>query len=195
MAGVPIVIVLVGFVVLLLLAAGLWGRYWDARARVAAASAECLARELEWTAISGELQEAIAVRSKIETARSQLAHIASDRTKPRWTPALRDIVAMGDARIEILEVRARGESDDTGACEVRVCGVASGSPPRTVADRFRQTVEENVKKNANGRAVATRFERLEEVPGTDSEVQRAKFAMIVSLDPMKPSAATRKKGL
>ena len=191
----PLVIALAGLAILLLLAAGLWNRYWDARGRVAAASAECLAREVEWTAISEDLTKALAVRSKIEKARSQLAHISADRAKPRWTSALRGIVAMGDAGIEILEVRARGETEDSEACEVRVSGVASGAAPRTTADRFRHAVEENLKTSANGRPVSARFEELGNGPGEVlSENQRASFVMMVTLGSKEPSAATRKEG-
>jgi CheY-like chemotaxis protein len=161
------------------LIAGLWNRYWDARERFDAASAERLALEVEWSAVSPDLQNANAVRAMIESARSQLAYIAAEREKPRWTPALRSIVAAGDKGIQILRFRSRGETSDAQACEMRVSGIASGSEPRHVADQYRKAVETDLARTAAGRPVVVRFEQLGQ--------RRANFVMFVSLGSIEPA--------
>jgi CheY-like chemotaxis protein len=182
-------LVFAGIGILLVQAAALGSWYLHARDRAAAAVAERLAREAEWTAISAPLEEALAAQPKFASAQSVPALILADRAKPRWTPALPCIVPPGDARIDIVGVDARGVPQDSGACEVRVHGVAGGAQPRLAADHFRQSVEDNLKRNANGRPVTVHFEQLEEpteeVPGEP----RANFVMIATLGSMQPSSA------
>ena len=186
-------IVFAGLALLLLLGAGLWNRYSDARDRVKTTLEERRAREVERAEISGDLQKAVVVRSKIELVQSQLARISAERTKPRWTAAFRGILPAPDAGIELLEVWARGVKVDFDSCEVRVSGVASGVQPRLQADRFRQAVEENLKGIANGRPVKTRFEHLEDAPAAQPAPERVTFVVIATVGLMEPLAGTGKE--
>jgi hypothetical protein len=180
-------------VLVLGLAGLLWNRSSAARERATAAEAERLALEAQWHAMIPQVEEALAVRSKIEKARGVSALVGAERVKPRWTPALRSVVPKGDAGIDILEVEVRGDAKDSGACEMRVRGVAGGAQPRMVADRFRQTTEESLRTNANGHPVSTRFDQLTEVRAETTGQLRATFVMIARLGPAKPAVATRKE--
>jgi CheY-like chemotaxis protein len=179
---------------LLGLAATLWYRHETLRERLDAALEKRLALGTEWRAVSTDLQAAVATRSKTATAQGQLARISALRAKPHWAPVLCSIVPLGHAGIDILQVSARGEAEDLGACEVRVRGVAGGSSPRLTADRFRQSVEDDLKRSANGRAVETHFEELEDAPRASPGEKRADFVMMVTLGSMEPTPATPKEG-
>jgi DNA-binding NarL/FixJ family response regulator len=176
------------------LAAILWYRHENLRGRLDAALEKRLALGTEWTAVSADLEAAVATRSKAETAQGQLARISAVRAKPHWAPVLRSIVPLVHAQIDILEVGARGEAEDSGACEVRVRGLAGGPSPRLTADRFRQSVEDDLKRHAGGRPVETRFEELEDAPGASPGEKRVVFVMNVTLGPVGPSPAMRKEG-
>lgn len=179
---------------LLLIAGGLWFRHLNVQARLDAASAELMAIKTVWTAISPDLQEALAIRSKTAMAQSQLDRMSSERANPQWTPALPCIVPPGDAKIDILEVSARGETKDLGACDLRIRGMAAGSQPRLIADRYRQSVEDDLKRNANGRPVSTHLDQLQEVPGTLPDEGKADFVIVVTVGSIEPSLAVRKEG-
>ena len=175
------------------LAAVLWLRYLNAQDRLDAVSSQRLGREAEWTAVSLDLQTALAMRAKAATAQSQLARIYAIRARPHWAPVLRCIVPPGDAKIEILEVSARGEKKDPGACEVRICGMALGSQPRLMADRYRQSMEQMLKTNANGRPVSTRLDQLDDASETLKE-KRADFVMVVTIGSIEQAPAMSKEG-
>lgn len=165
----------------LVLIGGLWIHYSMARHHVAAISSELATLEAEWSAVSARLQEALEVQSKIEMTRSVSARIAAERAKPRWTPALRSVIPPGNAGIDILEVETHGQAEDSGVCEVRIRGVAGGSQPRWAADQYRRTIEENLKRNADGRAVSTSFELLNDIPGALPDQMQATFVVIATL--------------
>jgi hypothetical protein len=126
--------------------------------------------------------------------KDKLARISADRTMPRWTPALRCIVPPGDADIEILRIEARGLKEDAGAGEVRVQGVAGGTPARMAADRYRQAIEDSLRKLVADRPVNIHFEKLEEVPGSLPGKPKAAFVLIVTLGGTNASTAMRKEG-
>lgn len=184
--------VFAGLALLVALGAGLSPLYLKALDRVTAASAERLGTEAEWTAISTDLQKALAELPELARSQSLPARIAADRAKPRWTPVLCGIVPSDTVRIDILEVDARGEPGDSGACHMSVRGVADGPQPRLMADQFRRAVEDNLKRAANGRPVSTHFERLKDAPDASLEQARATFDLIATLGPM-PSVAPRKE--
>ena len=185
-------LVVVGVALLLVLAGGTWQRIGDAEERVEAASAKRQALEAEWSALSPHLEEAVAARAKFGIDQSRLARIAADRTKPRWTPALRCIIPSADAKIEILEIHARGASNDPGGCEVRIRGMAGGPQPSVAANRFRHAVEEALGRNADGQPVSAQFQQLDDLPGTVQEKQKATFVIIATLGSMKPTIAAGK---
>ena len=192
--GMSLSYALAALALLLALAGGLWLRYLNARHHLDAASSQRLGREAEWTAASLDLQTALSMRAKAATAQSQLARISAIRAKPHWAPVLRGIVPLGDAKIDIVEISARGEKKDPGACEVRICGTAFGSPPMLMADRYRQSVEQILKRIANGRPVSARLDQLPEAPGTPPDEKRADFVMVVTIGSIEPSLAISKEG-
>lgn len=193
-SGMSLAYALAALALLLSLAGGLCLRYLNARDRLDAASSQCLGREAEWTTVSLDLQAALAMRAKAAAVQSQLARISAIRAKPHWASVLRCIVPPGDAKIEILEVSARGEKKDPGACEVRISGMVYGSQPGLMADQYRQSVEQILKRNANGRPVSIRLDQLQKAPETLRDEKRAEFVMIVSLGSIDPSLAMSKEG-
>ncbi len=168
-----------------LLLAGIFGvRNLEARDRAAAALAELHTGEAEWAVISAQLEEAKALRPKLEAALGQPARILADRDRPRWTSALGGIVMAAGERIELHQIRARAVPEEPGACEVFVHGAVGGSQPRRAADHFREAVEEGLQKNATGRPVSVRFGQLEDepaAPGAQPEQRRAAFVIIAKV--------------
>ena len=183
-----------GLLFLLVLAGGIWTRYSGARESAAAAAEKRLSLEAEWSALSLQVDAAVALRSKIESDEIRVARIAADRTKPKWTPVLRSMVPSVGAGIEIREIRAFGELDNPRGGELLVRGVASGLHPRQVADRFRQTVDESLRENAKGRPVSTHFEQLDDLPGASAAETRATFVLTATFGSMQPSVVSRKGG-
>ncbi len=173
---------------ILAVCAGLGNRYWDARDRVEVVSLKRAEAEAAWTAVALKLQDARATEVELEKTEQQLALISADRAKARWTLALRSIIPSADAKITILQIDARGSAKDTGACELRIHGTAGGSPPRLTADRFRQSVEEGIKRTTSGRAVASSFEQLEDTPGQGPEKKQATFLVLATLGPASKEA-------
>jgi CheY-like chemotaxis protein len=161
-------------------------RYLDVQSAAASELAESRALEAEWTVLSPQFQNALATRSKLQRSPSLPAVIAADQAKPRWTSALSDIAIAAGHSVELLELQAREEKGDPGACEVRVHGQVIGALPRLVADRFLQTVTETLTRGAQGRAVETRFERLDDVPAAAAGQQRAAFIATAGISPAKP---------
>ncbi|MEO6739601.1 MAG: response regulator [Chthoniobacteraceae bacterium] len=192
--GTALSFVVAGLVFLLVLAGGIWTRWSQAQERVAIATAKRLALEAEWNAISPQLDAASAIRSKIEGEEIRLAKISADRTNPRWTPVLRAMVPFVGSQIEVLEIHARGEPDSLGGCEVRVRGVAAGSQPRQVADRFRQTVETTLRENVKLRLAEARLDRLDDMTKGAAEEKRASFVLIATSGQAAPHVTARKEG-
>jgi CheY-like chemotaxis protein len=186
--------VLAVLAILLSLAGGLWLGYLNARDRSEAATAKRRALESEWAEISPDLQEALATRAKAAEAANQLVRLTAERTKPRWTPALHGLVPPGDERIDIMEVSARGETRDLGACEVRVRGMAGGTVPEVTAERFRQSVEDALKSNVNGRPVSVRLEPCEKMAGALRDESRADFVVIATTGSLEPAVTMKKEG-
>ena len=196
-APLPGVVRVFAFAVLALLGVLLgtqWNQYRDARASAATASAKHDAIEAEWMTTSRDLQNASAARPRIEAEIRKLERLADNRAMPRWSPALRFLVPPRDAKIDILEVHARGHAEDLGAFEVRIHGVAGGSQPRVIAERFRQTVEASFKASANGRPARARFESLEDVTGAPPDKDGTAFLMIATVDAFKTSVLISKEG-
>lgn len=194
-SGIPGALLFATVTLMLALAGGLWIGNLIARDRLETAALKRQALEEEWAAVSPDLQEALARRSEAAGAEKQLAWLSAHRAKPRWAWVLRCIVPAGDAMVEILGVEARADAKDTSACEVSVVGIAGGAEPRQMANHFRESLEQNLKRDANGRAVSTRFERLDDAPALLPEQKRADFVITVSVAPGRPALAMQKGGL
>lgn len=173
---------------------GLWMLSGNARDRAGAAEADRVALETEWEAVSPDLDEALAIRSKAALAQDELDRLSAARGELHWAPVLRCFLPPGDSRIQILEIITHGESKDPGACEVVVKGVAEGTEPRMMADRFRQTVEEELRGIANGRSVSVRLDQLDVTPTTGPDETRASFVLIATVGEPDPSGAVNKEG-
>ncbi len=179
---------------LLFLVIGFWNRYSDAQDRVTTAAADRLARQAEWATVSRTLEKAGSQRAKIEKERTQSARILADRAKPRLSFVLRCIVPSAGEKIDIIEVSARCETEESGIEEVRIQGVAHGPEPRSIADRYRQSAERKLNGNTGRRPVTARFELLEDLPRASAEQDRAKFAVVISPVSAEPLSAEKEEG-
>ena len=158
---------LAGLALAVVLVAGLWKPYWNARDRISAAEANHLALEGEWKTVSQDLQNAVAKRSKFEVAQSQLAGISADRAKPSWEPALRSVVTCAGLEIQVREVRAREKFGDEKMWTLLVSGVSTGPTPHVVADRYRADLQRELNRIFQG-GVSIRFDRFEDLPHSPS---------------------------
>ena len=129
----------VGFCVLL----GAIGHVWSSslRARIAASEGDLHAAETDWTIASGQLQEAEKMRPKIEALVNLPTRIAEDRQVLGWTPLLQTVAASSGPETVFQNIHARGTPADPGACELRIEGTSTGQSPRSIAERFRQTLQ------------------------------------------------------
>ncbi len=185
------VILLVGLGLLLAMAGGLWNQYLDARKRVTTASANRLARQWEWAGLAREVNNTVTVRWKNNT---QLAWLAAERNNARWSPIFRGVLPLPGSDIGILDIGAHSEKKDARPREVRIRGIATGSNPRMRADRYRQGVEEKLKKTAYGQRVTARFEQLEDGSGALPEQAQATFVLLLSFGPEEQTKAAKKGG-
>lgn len=182
-----------GFLLMLGLAAALGKPYVATRDRIADASARRVALGTEWAATSRKLEESLAARAKLQRAQARQARISDFRTAPRWSPALSCMIPKADAMVEIVEVEARGDAENPGACEVRVRGIAGGPRPRQAAEQFRRAAEDNLGKKADGRAVHTHFAWLEGTRAALPDQEKAEFVMIATIRPAEPPIAAGKE--
>lgn len=172
-----------GWALLVALVAGLCVLYGKARAGIAAATAEIVALDAEWTALSPQLEEEAALRSKVEALHKQLAGITEDRTAPRWAPALRRVVACAGLEIEVLAVRAREENGETKMWTLRVSGISKATAPRIAADRYRLALEQELERLFHG-GVSVRFEQFEDLPRAASALpdeRRGSFKIVATI--------------
>lgn len=178
-----------------ILATGLGGWRLVLGERVKALSEEQSALAAQWTAVSARLEKANAMRPQLELALGGPARITTDLARPRWAGALREVAAATGEGIKLLGIEAREEPEDSGACEIRLSGMADGPQPRAEADRFRMAVEKGVRQNAGERRVNTRFEWLEDEldeAGAFPDQPHAVFVIIVSVAPVNSSPTTDK---
>lgn len=188
-------VIFTGVALSVVLAGGLWVGNLVARDRLDTAVARRVALDAEWADISPDLQAALAKQSNTAATEKQLARLSVLRERPRWASVLRCITPSADSTVEILGVDVRAGAKDFRTCEVSVHGIAGGAEPRQMADRFRQTMEDKLKRETGGLAVGTRFERLHDAPGVLPDQKRADFVIIATLKSTEPALAMRKEGL
>jgi DNA-binding response OmpR family regulator len=174
---------LAGLALVIVLIAGLWKPYWDARDRIAVAETNRVALDAEWNALSQSLQKAVATEPKIEMYQSQLAGISADRGKPRWAPVLRSVVACAGLDIQMREVRTGENSGDEKTWTLLVAGFATGSDPSAVAERYRADLQRDLDRIFPG-SVSIRFDRFKEsdgLPSTQPGERRGAFTMTATI--------------
>ena len=174
---------LVGLALPIALSVVLGFQYLDAQADAAAAVAQRVALETECEVLAPQFEAARGGRPKLERSLGALGRITAERARPRWTPALRSIAVAAGKQIDLIDIRAQENSGNAGTCEVRVRGLADGAEPRSAADRFRQVVEEGLKKDAPGRQVSARFQLLEDAPGDSPGQKCATFIIVATVGP------------
>lgn len=183
-----------GLAFLLFLMAGLWNQHSDAQDGLTAATADQLAMQVQWTKVSRNLEKAVALRSKMEAERAHWARLLADRAKPRLSSILRNTAPSVGEKIEIIEISARGETEEAGPEEVRIRGVAHEPQSRLMADRYREAVERAMQRDTNERPLTARFELLEDLPRVLAEQAGSEFVVVISAAPAEPSSVARKEG-
>ncbi len=183
---------LAALILIVAMVTGLWTRHADARDRFEAASARRSALVTEWTAISRNLEEAISLRANLDLPEMLWKRISAFQTQERWTPVLSSLIP-NDSMIEPLEIEARGETENSGAWEVRIHGLAGGPSPKETVDRFRMELEKALRRKANGRTVSTRFEQIGNKDAKPPAGERHRFTLIATLGLPESSVAAAKE--
>ena len=150
--------------------------------------AKALANELrllnaEWASTSPQLSEARRLQAHFTARAHQVERVAKERDSASWTPVIRGIVKCAGTGIELRDIRALGGSGDEQTWTVQIGGVSKGGVPRTVADRFRLALQQELDGVFEGR-VKTRFERLDDLPDAESalpEERREIFTIIATI--------------
>lgn len=168
-------------------AAGLAGilgdRYLRSQKRAKALASELRLLNAEWANSSTQLGEARRLEAHFKARAHQVERVAKERDSASWTPVIRGIVKSSGTGIELLDIRARGGSGDEQRWTVQIGGVSKGGVPRTVADRFRLALQQELEGAFQG-SVKTRFERLDDLPDADStlpEGRRGIFTIIATI--------------
>jgi CheY-like chemotaxis protein len=167
-------------------------QYLDENNAAAAGLAEHRALQTQWQELSPQLEKATAAHAEFDRKAAAAAR-NQGRQEMRWTTVLRDIALALNPAVEVQEIQARENPEDPGACETRIQGQTSGEMPRVAADRFRQSLEDFLTPDMDGRVVNTRLERLEDLPaGPDGEA-RSSYVVVVTVGPS-ASVTMLKKG-
>ncbi len=139
-------------------------QYRLARDRAAAGSVELLALERKWTGASAHLAEAEGNRRGMEARVNRAKILVAEANAPGLAQALGCVATAATAQTDFREIEFRADPEDPAAFLLRITGVGTGRDPRATADRFRETLELNLKQFFAKAGVSTRFERLEDAP-------------------------------
>ena len=189
--------VVAGLALVVALAVNLGVRSPRARDRAKAALAERLALEMEWRALSVNVEQAAQARSELASLAKRAERLTKERSTGGWTGALRAISTAVGAGIELPGVAARGAEGPPGACKVRIDGLAIGPTPRLLADSFNEALRREAERSAPS-AVLTRIEMFENEPepsSDPSDQRRARFTITLKVglnEPAKRESAAAK---
>jgi hypothetical protein len=142
-----------------------------------AATTELAEVEMEWSSVSAQLEEAEKTRPQIQQQLDLPKRLAEERDAPRWTPALRCIVASVGPEIELRLITARGVTTKPGAFKLSIQGSSIGPSRLEGAERFRQALQTALDQQSGG-LVTVRIEELDDestAPTSLPEEQKASF--------------------
>ncbi len=172
------------FAALAVLLGGRYLRAWDG---ALSAMSERLTLEAEVREIAPQARMAEAQRGGLIAVGERAVRIGVERAAVGWAGALRAVTAAAGAEIQVRGASARGIEGPAGSSEIQIEGVAVGSNPREVADRFLQAMRrELVRQAPNG--VSIGFEKLEDGPETSPEAGAGRSASFVLTARVSPGA-------
>ena len=178
--------------------AGILGdRYLKCQSRTRALSSELRLLNAEWAATSGQLSEARRMQQIFKARAQHVERIGKERDAAGWVPVIQSIVKCAETGIELRDIRARGASGEAQTWSLAVGGVSKGAVPRTVADRFRVALQQELEEEFPGR-VKTRFERLEELPASAPALpdeRQGAFTIMVTIGVTTPAEVKSGEGV
>ena len=139
--------------------------------------------EGEWNALAPKLQKARASQAVLANEPSFPARIAAEQAKPRWTAVLADIALAAGQSVQLTEIYAREDVENTGTCRIAITGIGTGPLPSAAADTFRKSVEGSIARRVTGRTAKAYFEKLEELVPAGSSEPQASFVIEAALEP------------
>jgi len=157
-------------------------------------SAEWTGAEREWAALARAMPDAERARDHFRALLARPKRLEADRAAPRWTWALRTIVAAREGDIELHGLHARQMTDAPGACELRIDGLSFGPDARITADRFRLKIEQLLQRGQSGAPVKTGFLRFadeSESPSAPSNQPRLTFEIVATVGIKDPAIFKR----
>ncbi len=163
--------------------------------RAEALSSELTSREGQWTETLARLQDVEKARQKLASLVALKVKIQSDRKSSRWTSGLQGVATAIGPDIELRGFTARDNPEMQGGFTFRLSGISSGAGPRLAADRFRTTLENNLKQTTGAQAVQTRFDDLNEsspVPAKPGARSGAVFTIAVTAASARSSDVEKK---
>lgn len=145
----------------LLAVLGIW--HSRLRDRVNVLSRDLSLAQERWAVVSSQLRECQEAQPALQRLIERPQAVSAVRAAPRWTGALRAVVASSSEETEMKGIHAFEAPETPGACELRLQGVAGGGAPRATAERFRQLLLMNLAQCSVPGSVGARFENLEDV--------------------------------
>ena len=179
---------------ILLTAGFIFGSYYaELKTRVAAVTTSRDALKRDWSHVSRELARSQENRTRILNEQTLAAQLAAERARPRLSAMLRAAVPSAGKGIELLEVTSRHDSGESGAAEIRVRGIATGTPPRALLEQFHQDVENALRALSYAPAPLAHLSPEVIEPGKPGDTPRIGFEMVITHRPSKTSIAAAQK--
>jgi hypothetical protein len=173
------------------LTAVLWGWQFYLLPRAEALSVEVGRLDAEWATISPDLDEARRAQPIYEAFLDRARSVGEEGDGKSWTPALRSIAVSGGAGIELRQIHIAEKSDHSRACRLDIAGIATGSAPRAVADKFLRTLQDELGRQFQA-IEPCQFERLEDetdLPAANPDQRRATFTITTTIGLTAPAKA------
>jgi len=133
-------------------------------------------------------------QAKFQALQTRPQRIEEERATPRWTWALRTVVAAGEREIELQGLHVHQMDGAAGACELRIDGVTAGPHAAAVADSFRRKIEQGLQLAQPGAPVKTGFLRFSDTaasPAAPANQQGIMFEVVATVGVEDPSIFKR----
>lgn len=158
------------------------GNYRTARDSAAGVVAEQRALEEEWKVVSLQLEQANSARSRFASLPQQLKRLAEERSSGGCAETLRAVAGASGPGIEWRSVTARGVGTESGACDLHLVGIATGSAPRVLVNDFYKALGRELERKFPG-MTAIVLETMDDEPDLPEAagLHRSRFALAVKI--------------
>lgn len=161
-------------------------RFATLRDRGRELSAEISGLERQCAAIAPELAAAERSRQDADALSGRIRRFTSGGFANWWTPTLRSIARSSGPRIALRRIEIVEDPKGAKRCRVQIAGVSTGEGPRSIADRYRETLDTELSRAFRVTQPAA-FEQLDEEaapPDTPDDQRTAAFLLSATVEPM-----------